>query len=158
MGGLGILNPSVEADFDYANSRLATKQLGDAIFNQHHRLNIDREEHDETMKEIKSRKLESYKTLNEKLSGSLSDKMIKLIHLASEKGASCWLTSLPLVEYGFRLNKEEFVDAICLRYDLMLKEVPRSCICGDTFSINHCTRITCKMRFNTCADNRRICS
>ena len=58
--------------------------------------------------------------------------------MASEKGASSWLTSLPLAEYGFRL---EFVDAICLRYDLKLTDVPMVCVCGDTFSISH--SLTC---------------
>ena len=34
------------------------------------------------------------------------------LDLISEKGASSWLTSLPLKEYGFILNKQEFHDAI----------------------------------------------
>ena len=35
-----------------------------------------------------------------------------------EKGASNWLSALPLKEAGFNLNKLEFRDAIALRYDL----------------------------------------
>ena len=41
------------------------------------------------------------------------------LELLSEKGASSWLTSLPLKEYGFLLNEQEFQDAISLRYNLV---------------------------------------
>ena len=33
-----------------------------------------------------------------------------------ERGASSWLTTIPLVEYGFTLHKQAFRDAIYLRY------------------------------------------
>ena len=34
----------------------------------------------------------------------------------SEKGASSWLSALPIREHGFSLHKGAFIDAICLRY------------------------------------------
>ena len=46
--------------------------------------------------------------------------MRRVIELASEKGASTWLTSIPLKAYGFRLNKQQFHDALCMRYDLLM--------------------------------------
>ena len=45
-------------------------------------------------------------------------------------------------QFGFRLNKEEFVDAITLRYDLKMSEVSKSRACGKPYSISHC--LTCK--------------
>ena len=94
------------------------------------------------MKQISERKLERYRLLRVDVKEAVSAKIFKLLELASEKGASSWLTSLPLKEFGFRLNKQEFADAICLRYDLRLKDVPRRCACGDEYSISHC--LTCK--------------
>ena len=38
------------------------------------------------------------------------------VKLAVEKGASSWLTAIPLDEYGFALHKSAFQDAIALRY------------------------------------------
>ena len=38
------------------------------------------------------------------------------IQLASEKGASSWLSALPLSKHGFDLTKTEFRDGIALRY------------------------------------------
>ena len=60
----------------------------------------------------------------------------------SEKGASSWLTSLPLAKYGFALNKQMFQDGICLRYNFALKLVARTCVCGKLYTVNHC--MTCK--------------
>ena len=38
------------------------------------------------------------------------------IELASEKGASNWLSILPLQEHNFSLHKTAFHDAVALRY------------------------------------------
>ena len=71
-----------------------------------------------------------------------SESQAKIIDLASEKGASSWLTSLPLAKYGFALNKQMFQDGICLRYNFALKLVARTCVCGELYTVNHC--MTCK--------------
>ena len=54
-----------------------------------------------------------------------------------EKGASKWLSGLPLKEAGFRLNKLEFRDAIALRYDLSVPRLPDICACGNEFTCDH---------------------
>ena len=56
--------------------------------------------------------------------------------------ASTWLTTIPMKLFGFRLNKQQFWDALCLRYDIPLRDVPKYCQCGQKYSINHC--LTCK--------------
>ena len=53
--------------------------------------------------------------------------------LAQERGASTWLTSLPIEEYGFSLHKGAFLDAVALRYGWE----PSSCACGEKFTIEH---------------------
>ena len=47
------------------------------------------------------------------------------------------LTALPIQEQGFHLNKQEFQDALQLRYGWELSRVPSHCVCGATFSANH---------------------
>ena len=54
-----------------------------------------------------------------------------------EKGASNWLSALPLKEAGFSLNKLEFRDAIALRYDLPVPRLPDICACGNEFTHDH---------------------
>ena len=49
---------------------------------------------------------------------------------------------MPLQKWGFLLNKQDFHDAICLRYNNAIKLAARVCACGQPYSINHC--LTCK--------------
>ena len=57
--------------------------------------------------------------------------------LAQEKGASSWLTSLPVREHGFALHKGAFRDALALRYGWIPKDFPVECICGKNFTVEH---------------------
>ena len=57
--------------------------------------------------------------------------------LAQEKGASSWLTPLPLEEFSFTLHKGAFRDAIALRYGWQPAYSPSSCACGSNFSVEH---------------------
>ena len=63
--------------------------------------------------------------------------MQRALDLASDKGASSWLTTLPLEQHGFSLNKREFRDALCLRYAWKIKISPSYCACGAVNDINH---------------------
>ena len=56
---------------------------------------------------------------------------------ASERGASTWLTVIPLAKYGFGLNKQAFRDAICLRYGWTPERLPSHCPCGEVFTVAH---------------------
>ena len=53
------------------------------------------------------------------------------------KGASSWLSVLPVEEHGFALHKSAFRYAICLRYVWFLSGLPAHCVCGQGFSVNH---------------------
>ena len=65
------------------------------------------------------------------------------VELAKEKGASSWLSVLPLEEHGFYLHKGEFRDALCLRYGWQLNNIPRTCKCGTQFTVDHA--MTCHL-------------
>ena len=105
-------------------------------------LDIDVAAQEAVMKDLRRRKEDRWKERYEQVRDALDERMRRVIELASEKGASTWLTSIPLKSYGFRLNKQQFQDALCMRYDLRLADVPRTCACGNDYSINHC--LTCK--------------
>ena len=51
----------------------------------------------------------------------LSPEQLRTVTLARDKGASGWLNVLPLEDEGYVLNKEEFRDALALRYN---KSIP----------------------------------
>ena len=72
-------------------------------------------------------------TLGDAITSSLQQAM----DLAQEKGASSWLTSLPVEEFGFTLHKGAFRDAIALEYGWQPSYSPSSCACGSNFSVEH---------------------
>ena len=59
------------------------------------------------------------------------------INLASQKGASNWLSVLPLKIYNFTLNKSEFLGGLYLRYGWEPKNTPHTCPCGQPFKLIH---------------------
>ena len=59
------------------------------------------------------------------------------VMLAQEKGASNWLSCLPLKSHNFVLHKTAFRDAIALRYHWLPSACPTSCACGHSFTIEH---------------------
>jgi hypothetical protein len=47
-----------------------------------------------------------------------------------------------LKAFGFVLNKQEFTDAIALRYNFTIIDSARKCVCGEANTINHA--LSCK--------------
>ena len=77
------------------------------------------------IKFVSKRKAERQEQMQLALKETLSERQNKLLLLSSEKGASIWLTTIPLKEHGFCLNKQQFIDATAMRCDLIrLKDVP----------------------------------
>ena len=67
----------------------------------------------------------------------------RVLDLASKKGTSNCLTSLPITEFGFSLHKGAFVDALCLRYGWPPPGTPTHCACGANFSVEHVFSCPC---------------
>ena len=156
MGGLGFLDPSEDCGYELQNSTEMTSQITEAIFHQNSCLQIDEEQQKRVVQQVRRRKESILKDQQREVLSSVGDHMCRIVMLAAEKGASSWLTSLPLKVYGFRFSKQQFVDAISMRYELKMKDVPRVCACGQPHSISHC--LSCKkggfvhMRHNVVRD------
>ena len=72
----------------------------------------------------------------EEVKSVLPDNTRRAAVLATEKGASSWLTVIPLKDMNFTLNKREFRDAVHLHYHWHIADMPSTCICGDTFMVD----------------------
>ena len=61
------------------------------------------------------------------------------LDLATKKAGNnwWWVTLFPLQDLGFNLNKREFRDAVKLRYDWPVDDIPSTCVCGDVFTVDH---------------------
>ena len=53
----------------------------------------------------------------DQVKGSVSGKNLRAVDLATQKGASRWLTVFLIRDMNFDLNKSIFRDAVKLRYD-----------------------------------------
>ncbi|XP_063615254.1 uncharacterized protein LOC134788297 [Penaeus indicus] len=59
------------------------------------------------------------------------------LQMTQEVGASNWLTTLPIRVKGFSLNRQDFIDALALRYGWPMDGLPQHCACGSPFDSNH---------------------
>ena len=73
----------------------------------------------------------------ESIYNQLSSQLKRCVDLAKERGASSWLSVLPLDDHGFSLHKGGFQDAISLHYSWQLPNTPTKCNCGSVFSTDH---------------------
>ena len=76
-------------------------------------------------------------TAAKQLAAKLPAAQSRSLTLASEKGASSWVTALPLSCHGFVLHKAAFRDALCLRYGWQPQSLKSQCACGQTHSVSH---------------------
>ena len=65
----------------------------------------------------------------------MNDDQKRANEIAQMRGASNWLTSLPLKSENYFLNKRG--DAIRMRYRWPLKCIPTTYACGERFSVDH---------------------
>ena len=137
-GGLGIRNPVESADCSYEASIRITKPLTDLIVEQDMDLSrLNRGTVNEMKKQIVVEQDRLYSLEVDEIVAGLDEKGQRLLMCAQEKGASSWLAALPLKKLGYSLNKQEFRDALCLRYGWKVKDMPAHCACGAANSIDH---------------------
>jgi len=141
LGGLGIANPVELASQEYEASITVTGPLTKRIVDQDD--HIPEEADTITAKsQALTKKHELLKESEKIVKSTLSSTSLKVMEQASEKGASSWLTVIPLKDLGYDLNKGEFRDALKLRYNWEFSDIPKRCACGDFFDVDHA--MTCK--------------
>ena len=116
LGGLGIINPVKNVEKEFLNSCKLTESLTSHIVNQAIGERIDENEIYKLRREISKLRLDDQRKKQSKILDCLEEPEKRRIEMAQEKGASNWLSSLPIQAKGFSLNKQEFFDAIALRY------------------------------------------
>jgi len=82
------------------------------------------------LKEIHCLKFSATSSNKASLLDGASSSLKAPIELASEKGASNWLTVLPLQEHNFSLQKTVFHDAVALRYGWDPTRLSQHCAYG----------------------------
>ena len=142
LGGMGMPNAGGMTEFEYQNSKKLTAKLTQLIVAQDERGEVDQAEQQKTRMDISKARETRQKKESDTIKLNLSQRndpnyMKRRLNMAQEVGASNWLTALPIRAKGFSLNRQEFGDALALRYGWPVEGLPQRCHCGLPFDTNH---------------------
>ncbi len=135
-GGLGLRIVSSEADKSFEASVKFTQPLTEQIHNQSDDLPNPTEvkkAKDAAIGDVKRQATEQRDIITQGQTPTLKRTLEQL----SEPGASSWLSVLPIKDKGFNLTKGEFNDALALRYNRTVKNLPEKCPCDARFTTTH---------------------
>ena len=137
--------PSKHADREILSSQSITKYLVDNILNQDEEYGYDTwKEQMQNRSKVRTENRKRSEEEADDIYKELPEHLQKAVDLAKQKGASSWLTVLPLAEHDFVLHRAAFLDALSLRYGWTPSNMPPtsvehalSCARGGFPSIRH---------------------
>ena len=144
LGGLGIVNPMKTAANHHSSSLRITAPLATLILQQEKEYphNISKKQA-AIKRTVKAEKRKSQSDEAKTLHDSLPPNLLRAKDFGSEKGASGWLMTLPIIEHNFALHKGAFRDALCLRYGWQPSRLPSQCVCSMAFTVEHALSCPC---------------
>ena len=139
QGGLAIQDPVERCLIEYQNSRSASQTMINKVKSQESIYDVEIE--DEQRTQVQKLRTEKFKRNKERLNSiklKVKDQLTaRSLEASLEIGASSWLSTLPIKQYGFLLDKQSFWDSLYIRYNIQLKRLPSNCVCGAAFKIDH---------------------
>ena len=141
QGGIGIPDLKRESSEQFNASLGITAPHVNSIVTQSS-TNPARELMEERKREVNVQRRAAAKSRIDRIDESLPPDLLQAVQQTRDKGASSWLNAIPIEEHDLSLNKQEFRDSLCLRYNLPLPNLPSYCACGEVFTVNHA--LTCK--------------
>ena len=142
QGGLGVPDLRFEAPQQFAASTSITAPHVDSITTQSMFMRESENSTEELKRQHQALKTASVKSRMESIDSTLPSDLLRSVNQSRDKGASSWLTAVPLVDQGLVLNKQEFRDSLRLRYNMPLSDLPSKCVCGEKYSVCHV--LSCK--------------
>jgi hypothetical protein len=137
-GGLGIADPTEDAMTHFANSRKLTTILRQKLADGDTVYDLDPAEISRIKTAAKNARREAAKEAADELAKNTSHSEKKLMEYNRRKGAGAIFTTIPLERYGFDIKcKEDYRDILRLRYRLRIPNLPRECVCGKDYTLDH---------------------
>ena len=145
LGGLGLRRFADQSDGpslaqeQYRASKHVTRPLVELIEAQQVELKAYPAEKIRKLKnEVAARRdKERVRRYTRFMASGAPESMRRAVEKAAAIGASAWLASLPIKEWGMCLSQEQWADVIALRFGQPLRNLPVLCGCGTAFSIPH---------------------
>ena len=142
QGGLGEPDLRFEAPQQFAASTSITAPHVDSITTQSMVMVGGENSTEELRRQHQALKTASVKLRMEIIDSTLPSDLLRSVNQSRDKGASSWLTGVPLVDQGFVLNKQELRDSLRLRYKMPLSDLPSKRVCGEKYTV--CHALSCK--------------
>ena len=137
-GGLGIADPTREAATHFTNSRILTATLRQKLTDGDTNYDIAPAVISRIKTATKKARHEAAKKAADELAKHTSQSEKKLMEYNRRKGAGAIFTTIPLERYGFDIKcKEDYRDILRLRYRLRIPNLPRKCVCGKDYTLDH---------------------
>ena len=137
QGGLGIVNATELPAIQQTTSAAVCQPLVSLIRQQ----GGDIKEASGLQRSIKYRLQRERRALAKatamELKNRLPNSLRQCVVAGEEKGASSWLSAIPLESHGFVLHKGAFRDALALRYNWPFKHLGPTCACGSHLDAGH---------------------
>ena len=156
LGGLGIPIFKLISDREYYYSRKLTESTI-AVIKQQTLQETDVTENFRKVKNVIKKEKQTFnKTLLADIRNDMNEIQLRSNDLNQEIGSSNWLTTLPITDEGYVLNKQQFWDALRIRFNWEIPRLPSNCACGSKFELQHI--LSCKkggfviMRHNNIRD------
>ena len=125
LHGLGLEDPRSESESEYSASQNQSHPISEFNLQQYGQLNADTlEKQRQARSAVRQEKRHAAAEDTRLLLDELLDDIKRMVNLAAEKGASNWLSVLPVAEHSFYFNKTAFKDAICLRFGWRPERLP----------------------------------
>ena len=121
LGGLGLKIFAETAENEYKDSTRITSNLQAQIL-------ATNNDEGKTRGEIITERDERNQEKLWQFLATSDEKTKRMMETLNQKGVSNWLTNLLIKEYGYELTKQEFWDAIKIRYNKPLDRTPSQCI------------------------------
>ena len=109
---------------------------------------------EELRRHLQTVKMASAQSRMESIDATLSPDVLQLVNQSRDKGAS----SVPLVDQGLVLNKQEFRDSRRLRYNMPLSDLPSQCVCDRLWGEIYCRPRPVMQKRGGCSAETRWCS
>ena len=143
-GGLGIQDPTETSDVEFRASCEITEHLTQMIYDQDEDIQrLDKMKMKTRKAAMKLNRDRHFKEVYKTLYDQASDQQKKNLEMSCEKGSYSWLSALPIQSLGYALNKAEFRDANCLRFNWKIQGMAQPCGgCGSANDTDHA--LSCK--------------
>ena len=138
LSGLGLLNPTHSLADHYSIFVLICSPLINFFSPEieFHPLSCS-EEQSKTKSNLLLERLKMQVEKANDLRSQLSPSLQHSMDLSREKGASIWLSVLPLESHVFSLHKQAFLEALYLCYGWTIPDTPSHCVSGHKFGVHH---------------------